>query len=140
MRSFAKVRRWMAAALGTSGLALTLFGAAPAYANHAYVRGDVRVQHGPTTAATTYSPLASCSSTTCSVTVTLPKRDYNRVNRWCGAVTPVDVTIPTGQFEWSSPCFGPSDWGLVFEADLFDASQKFTTHTSDVKVTITLTT
>jgi hypothetical protein len=133
-----KLRRRMATVLAT-GLGLALLGTTTAYANHAYVRGDVRVQHGGTQAAITYSPLVACSSTSCSVTVTLNKRDYNRVARWCGSAY-VDVKIPAGQFSWTQACFGPSDWAVAFDATLFDSSQKTTTDTSDVTVRVNVTT
>jgi hypothetical protein len=125
------MKKQLVAALA-GALLVGLTAATPAYASHTYVSGNVRVQHGANTVATPGSGLVSCTSTSgCSVNVTPSKRDYNRVVRWCNGQTTFNVTIPAGQFGWSTSCLGPSNWAVVIDVNLY-----YATHSSDVTVTV----
>jgi len=118
--------------------ALALFGAAPAEASHAVVTSTVRVEHGGNIVSA-IGERAACSTTTCSVTITLSKRDYKRFVRWCGSASKT-VTVSSGQTGTNSTCAGPSTWVVRVFALLEDANLDLTTHPSDVDVTVNVTT
>jgi hypothetical protein len=123
-------------------LAIALFAATPAYANHTDVGSSVIVRHGATTVASYISDpaLVPCSGTVCSNTVPLNNRDYSRFLRWCGADSQV-VNIPSGSVNPAVICQGPSSWTLRVSSALNDCSSGTncvpTTHPdADVQVTV----
>jgi hypothetical protein len=131
-----RMRRFLACT--ASAAALVLFGAAPAYASHAFVAGTVRVEHNGSIVSA-IGERAACSATTCSVTITLSKRDYRRFVRWCGS-TSQTVTVPSGQTSAVTSCAGPSTWSIKIFALSEDSNLDLTTHPSDVVVTVNVST
>ena len=127
------------AALAVS-LAIALFAATPAYANHTDVGSSVIVRHGTNTVASYISSpaLESCSGTVCSNTVPLNNRDYGRFLRWCGTASQA-VNIPSGTSSAVVICQGPSSWTLRVGSALNDCSGAScvpATHGQDVQVTV----
>jgi hypothetical protein len=132
------MRRFVVSTAAVAALVLGLFSAAPAYASHAFVAGTVRVEHGGNIVSA-IGQRAACSTTTCSVNITLSKRDYRRFLRWCGSASHT-VTVPAGQTGANDTCAGPSTWTIRVFAILEDSNLDETTHPSDVVVTVNVST
>ncbi len=131
------MRRFVVCTAAVLGLAL--FTTAPAYASHAIVQGEIDVFHGAKNVGSFFNRTA-CTTESCSVTVTVSKRQYHRFVRWCGS-TMDTVTVPSGQSQSSfDTCAGPSTWEIVVLAALWDSNIDPATHPSDVAVTISVTT
>jgi hypothetical protein len=119
--------------------ALVLAGAASAHADHAYVFGTVVLHHGSGPAEAEYgSEHSSCSGTSCTVTVALGKRDYDRFVRWCGAASR-DVTVSPGSFGSYVECRGSSSWYLTASVAMRNAKDVLTSHSEAVTITVKAT-
>ena len=117
--------------------ALVLLGTTPTYADHAYVFGGVtiyRSRSGPTVAEYV-SAYTTCTGTSCAVTVSVGKRDYGRVEKWCGA-TSQDVTVSVGSFGGYVECAGSSPWYLMVHVAMRHVRDNLTTHSEPVVITV----
>ena len=132
-----KQRIFAAAIAGAAALAL--LGASSASANETSVFGEVSIEHNTAfvsdSSSGSVSAADACNSdgTSCTVYVTVNKRDYNRFVHWCGSTARV-VVIPSGSNSAIDRCYGPSTWDVRLFA-FIDA-----TNTSDVHVEINVTT
>ena len=117
--------------------ALALLATAPASADHAYVFGGVTIyrSHSGPTAAEYVSRYTTCTGTSCAVTVSVGKRDYGRVEKWCGA-TSKDVTVNVGSFGGYVECAGSSPWYLIVHVAMRHARDNLTTHSEPVIITV----
>ena len=93
--------------------ALALLAVPTAYAVDVPTDGFLVVFHnGPVTS---YNNNENCTSTTsCSVTVPIPKREFNRLNRWCGT-TEFEVTVANpvvSRLSNTITCTGTGGWSL----------------------------
>ena len=116
---------------------LVLVATAPTYADHAYVFGGVtifRSRSGPAVAEYV-SRYTTCSGTSCAVTVSVGKRDYGRVVKWCGA-TSKDVTVSVGSFGGYVECTGSSPSYLLVHVAMRHARDNLTTHSEPVTITV----
>lgn len=116
---------------------LVLVTSAPTPADHAYVFGGVtifRSRSGPALAEYV-SQYTICSGTACAVTVSVGKRDYNRVERWCGA-TSKDVAVNVGSFGGYVECAGGAPSYLVVHVAMRHARDNLTTHADPVIITV----
>jgi hypothetical protein len=133
-----RMKRILAAPVIAATVALAPFFAAPAVASHIGVSAYIYIHHDGTVLPTAYSGDASCSTTSCSVTVVMgSKRDYGRFLRWCGQAT-VYAFVAAGNQYGGNQCGGPSTWFIEYFAYLRDSSG-FTTHPDQVIVSITVT-
>jgi len=131
------MRRFLSvlSAVVTLAAAAALLAAPSASAADTPVDGFVVVFHnGPLVS---YNNRENCSSTTeCSVTVPIPKRDFNRVGRWCGT-TEFDVTVANPSVSAISndiTCTGNGGWSIEVFGQYTDFSQ-----TTPVGIHITVT-
>ena len=117
--------------------ALVLVATAPTYADHAYVFGGVTIFRSRSTPAVAeyVSKYTTCNGTSCAVTVSVGKRDYGRVERWCGA-TSRDVTVSVGSFGGYVECEGSSPWYLLVHVGMRHARDNLTTHVEPVVITV----
>jgi hypothetical protein len=116
---------------------LVLAGTTPTYADHAYVFGGVtifRSRSGPAIAEYV-SNYTTCTGTSCAVTVSVGKRDYGRVEKWCGA-TSKDVTVNVGSFGGYVECAGSSPSYLLVHVAMRHARDNLTTHSEPVIITV----
>lgn len=118
-------------------LTLVLLAAAPTYADHAYVFGGVTVFRNRSAPAVAeyVSQYTTCSGTSCAVTVSVGKRDYGRVEKWCGA-TSKEVTVSPGSFGGYVECAGSSPWYLLVHVAMRHARDNLTTHAEPVTITV----
>jgi hypothetical protein len=116
--------------------ALVLGGTTPTYADHAYVFGGVTIYRGSgPTVAEYVSKYTTCSGTSCTVSVSVGKRDYGRVVKWCGAASK-DVTVSPGSFGGYVECKGSSPWYLTVHVAMRHANDNLTTHAEVVTITV----
>jgi hypothetical protein len=117
--------------------ALALVATTPTYADHAYVFGGVTVFRSRSSPAVAeyVSKYTTCSGTSCAVTVSVGKRDYGRVEKWCGS-TSKDVTVEVGSFGGYVECAGSSPWYLLVHVAMRHARDNLTTHAEPVTITV----
>jgi hypothetical protein len=131
------LRRAAALVLGAGALVI-LVTAPTASAVQSSVSGEVLVDRGGTVVTDHSNSSTNCNfgdgGTSCTVSVTLNTRDYNRFVRWCGS-TGVVVIIPAGDVENYTKCQGPGAWAIVAWGFLNGG-----TNTSDVHVGVLVTT
>jgi hypothetical protein len=128
------MRSWLtcAAVIG----ALAVVGITPTYADHAYVFGGVTIYRGEGEALAEYvSRYTTCVGTSCAVTVPVGKRDYGRVEKWCGA-TSKDITVSVGSFGGYVECQGPPPWTMTVHVAMRHARDNLTTHPEEVTITV----
>jgi hypothetical protein len=132
-----RMKRILATPLIAAVLALAPLFAGSAVAGHTGVSAYIYIHRDGTVLPTAYSGDASCTTTSCSVTVVMgSKRDYGRFLRWCGQAT-VAAFIAAGNQYGGNQCGGPSTWFIEYFAYLRD-SNGFTTHPDQVTVLITV--
>jgi hypothetical protein len=121
--------------------ALALVGAASASADHAYVFGGVTIYRGSGPAVSEYvSEYTTCSGTSCTVTVALGKRDYNRFVKWCGAASRnITVSPSPVSFGGYVECKGPPPWYLTPHVAMRNARDVLTAHSEAVTITVNVT-
>ena len=103
------MNRWRTQAVLAGSLALVC--ATPTYADH------------------------TCTGTTCTVSVTVGKRDYGRVVKWCGAASK-DVSVSPGSFGGYVECKGSSPWYLAVHVAMRNANDALTPHAEGVTITV----
>ncbi len=86
-------------------------GITPVHAENpqSFVIGTIVVFKGTTQVSAVSSVTTACGGTDCGVSVTVSKRDFGRVERWCGTTAPM-VTVPAGNNGAVMDCPGPSAW------------------------------
>lgn len=116
--------------------ALALVGTTPTSAEHAYVFGGVTIYRGSGPAIAEYvSEYTKCTEASCAVTVSVGKRDYGRVEKWCGA-TSKDITVSVGSFGGYVECKGSSPWYLTLHVAMRHPNDNLTTHSEVVTITV----
>jgi hypothetical protein len=122
-------------------VALTLslaLAAAPVWAGHYSAYGRVEVWRGAALVAA-YEGTVVCPGEYCPFVLALPKRDYNRVLRWCHANALAVVVGEGFTSERINPaCRGPHDWFIVTQAGLLSNAGNEVTHEGEGLTDVTV--
>jgi hypothetical protein len=98
-----------------ASLLIAIFAASLASASHTHVLGQVFIEKNGVPVRG-YSELTSCSGTFCTTTVTMPSRDYGRVQRFgCGSIP---IPISSGFSSATHSCPGRGPWSVTLRAFL----------------------
>lgn len=106
-------------------------------ADHAYVFGGVTIYRGRSGPAIAeyVSKYTICAGTACAVTVSVGKRDHNRVEKWCGG-TSKEVLVNVGSFGGYAECVGGGSSYLMVHVAMRHAKDNLTAHAEPVAITV----
>ena len=126
-------------AILAASLLLAAVGVAPAAAaTQTTVRAYVTTFHNNLQVSVAHPGTASCTGTSCSVTVATGKGDYNKFVKWCGRAY-MDVTVLDISGGGSAGDCVYGNWMVQVLVDLLDENGQFISPTADVTVRVTVT-